>query len=133
MITNFQLSGSPGFLVPDTVCYRPMRIGTESIPADYIKEKTSFGYVFYKILEGKWNLKSARERCALDSYLLHLPIPRTPEENDFYEKIVQSLDTIVWLGITKTNSTFFIGDDGSKIDWFNWFSGTSHRRTHWKS
>ena len=100
-----------------------MRIGTESIPAEYSKVKTNFGYVFYKFFNEKRDKESAKNRCALDSYLLHLPIPRNQEENDFFQGLSQIYGRNFWLGINyEKNEGNFVGDDESKIEWFNWYN-----------
>ena len=55
--------------------------------------------MFYKHI-GQWTRRVAAEICAGDGDSVHLPIPRFPDENEFYKNHFSGFNNSFWLGIT---------------------------------
>ena len=84
---------------------------------------TILGTVYYKIHDGLHNIGEARGICAADAPFVHLPIPKSKEQNDFYFNLVGTNAKVydMWLGISdEVEENVWIGDDGSTIEYFNW-------------
>lgn len=91
-------------------------------PAGYTVKDTSFGRVYYKIHDGLHNIGEARDLCSADASFVHLPIPKSKDENKFYYNLVgQQTAFDMWLGISdEVNEGVWLGDDGKPVTWFNW-------------
>ena len=106
-------------------------------PSGYLIQDTNFGRVYYKIHDGLHNIWQARDLCKADSSYVHLPIPKSPEQNTFYFNLVgRQSSWDLWLGISDElqEGVWIADDDGSQIRYSNWnmgepnnyFGGTEH-------
>ena len=71
--------------------------GEYNLTKDFVFFKHEWGSLFYKHI-GKQNRKKAKQICMDEGDFLHLPIPRFPEENEFYK--VFFADEDLWLGLS---------------------------------
>ena len=106
-------------------------------PSGYQIQDTNFGRVYYKIHDGLHNIWEARALCKADGSYVHLPIPKSLEQNSFYYNLVgRQSSWDLWLGISdELQEGIWIADDGSgPITYTNWnrgepnnvFGGTEH-------
>ena len=106
-------------------------------PSGYQIQDTNFGRVYYKIHDGLHNIWEARALCKADSSYVHLPIPKSDEQNTFYYNLVGSQSSWdLWLGISdELNESVWIADDGSgPITYANWNPGEPNNdfnSEHW--
>ena len=102
-------------------------------PSGYQIQDTNFGRVYYKIHDGLHNIWEARALCKADSSYVHLPIPKSDEQNTFYYNLVGSQSSWdLWLGISdELNESVWIADDGSgPITYANWMPGEPSNHFH---
>ena len=83
-----------------------------NLAADFIYIEKEWGSLFYKHF-GKNTRIKAKELCAQEGNEVHLPIPRSNEENEFYR--VYFGEKNVWLGIIDDSN-------GIATDGFEWGS-----------
>ena len=76
-----------------------------NLSADFIYIENEWGSMFYKHI-GKMNRTEAKRRCSMEGDSVHLPIPRFPDENEFYRVYFgdsyQNIgnQTGLWLGVS---------------------------------
>ena len=89
-----------------------------NLAADFIYIEKEWGSLFYKHF-GKNTRIKANELCAKEGNMVHLPIPRSHEENEFYR--VYFGEESIWLGIIDDSN-------GIATDGFNWGSKIPNER-----
>ena len=112
--------------------------GQYNLTEDFIYLENKWGSLFFKHL-GKMKRTEAKKMCSSEGKSVHLPIPRFPAENRFYQ--VYFGHDKLWLGVSNsddTAQTIFKTDDGqilfgvlTKLDaeilinQYSWINGTS--------
>ena len=74
------------------------------LPEDFIFLKKEWGSMFYKHI-GKHTGAEAKRLCSVYGDSVHLPIPRSQEENEFYRKYFA--DESLWLDIFRMSDGHF--------------------------
>lgn len=112
-----------------------------SFRAHYSVVETSFGTVFYRHfgsnrINGKIseNVTEIEPVCKADADFLHLPAPRSKEENDFWLDLAgpQFKDyRNLWLAITdaETEGTW-LNEVGAELQWTNWANFEEDKSAH---
>ena len=73
--------------------------------SDYVCVEASFGVVVYKGVAMNMHATAAHDWCQADGANVHLPTPRSQEENDLYNSVFASLnENAFWLGINDAES-----------------------------
>ena len=109
-----------------------------NLSEDFIYIENEWGALFFKHI-GKMERTKAKEMCSAEGKSVHLPIPRFPEENEFY-RLYFGHDKL-WLGVSNSNDTsarIFKTDNGQllfgalaqshaeiEINQYDWINGTS--------
>ena len=109
-----------------------------NLTEDFIYLENEWGSLFFKHL-GKMKRTDAKKICSSVGKSVHLPIPRFPEENDFY-RVYFGHDEL-WLGVSNWDDTvqrIFKTDYGQilfgvmtqldaeiQINQYRWINGTS--------
>ena len=68
-----------------------------NLTKDYVFIENEWGSLFYKHI-GKQNRNQAKQICSNEGEFVHLPIPRFPEENQFYKTFFATEG--LWLGVS---------------------------------
>ena len=89
-----------------------------NLTADFIYIEKEWGSLFYKHF-GKNNRMKAKQLCANEGTEVHLPIPRSPDENEFYRVFFGEEN--VWLSIIDDSN-------GIATDGFDWEARSSNKR-----
>ena len=108
-----------------------------NLSEDFIYLENQWGTLFFKHI-GKMERAKAKEMCSSEGTSVHLPIPRFPEENEFY-RIYFGHDKL-WLGVSNSDDTasrIFKTDEGQilfgiftqshaevEINQYSWINGT---------
>ena len=74
---------------------------------DYQCSETAFGVVVHKKYVALLGATEARDFCVADGASVHLPIPRSQEENDWYKAAFEAMSRSgpdYWLGINDVYS-----------------------------
>ena len=72
-----------------------------SIPSNYQCIDTDFGTVVVKAYNQRYSHTAARDQCSSDANYLHLPVPKSATENQWYYTYSQHVGlSHNWLGIT---------------------------------
>ena len=109
-----------------------------NLAEDFIFIENEWGSLFFKHF-GKMKRTQAKEMCSREGESVHLPIPRFPEENKFYQ--VYFGHEKLWLGVSNWYDTvqrIFRTDDGQilfgvltefdvkiQINQYGWINGTT--------
>ena len=109
-----------------------------NLAEDFIFFENEWGSLFFKHF-GKMKRTQAKEMCSREGESVHLPIPRFPEENKFYQ--VYFGHEKLWLGVSNwydTAQRIFRTDDGQilfgvltefdveiQINQYSWINGTT--------
>ena len=88
------------------------------LAADFIYIEKEWGSLFYKHIGEKSRIE-AKQLCAQEGENVHLPIPRSDKENEFYR--VYFGERNLWLGIIDDSN-------GLATDGFKWGSTTPNER-----
>ena len=109
-----------------------------NLTEDFIYLENEWGTLFYKYI-GKMKRNEAKGICSSEGKSVHLPIPRFPEENEFY-RVYFGHDKL-WLGVSNSNITasrIFETDEGHllfglftqsfaeiEVNQFSWINSTA--------
>ena len=91
-ISNESFGNCDSYLIPDP--------GDYNLTKDFVFFEHEWGSLFYKHI-GKQNRNEAKQLCSNEGEFVHLPIPRFPEENEFYKVLFADED--LWLGLSDKN------------------------------
>ena len=68
-----------------------------NLTKDYVLIENEWGSLFYQHI-GKQSRHQAKQLCSNEGEFVHLPIPRFPEENQFYQTFFATEG--LWLGVS---------------------------------
>ena len=94
------------------------------VPTDYTYVENPWGNSFFKIYNANMKYDDAKAQCESDGTFL--AIPRSQDENDFIWDLIdrERMWRGAWIGIHDIkHEGLFVGVDGSKISWTNWYYG----------
>ena len=99
--------------------------GYYSIPNNYECHDTDFGTVVVKAYNQLYTATAARDKCSSDANYIHLPIPTSAIQNQWYWNYSQQMKLEnYWLGISDIDvEGEWRNDKGDLQTYFNWASG----------
>ena len=101
----------------------PLPVNDDPIkPEGYDEHHTSWGTVWTKVYDDHYTWPEGKALCAADGDFLHMPIPESMEQNDFYFNLVGfKFDRDLWLDINDEETQgVYMNAHGEEQTFFNW-------------
>ena len=111
-----------GHTVMGVICLKCS--GYYSIPNNYECHDTDFGTVVVKAYNQLYTATAARDKCSSDANYIHLPIPTSATQNQWFWNYAQHVGlSSYWLGISDVAvEGQWRTDNGDLQTYFNWRS-----------